>query len=38
MQRPSLSRTLGEMVADGVIALDKQEVTVLDRRKLQSYM
>lgn len=38
VQRPSLSRTLGEMVADGVIALDKQEVTVLDRRKLQSYM
>lgn len=38
VQRPSLSRTLGEMVADGVIALDKRQVTVLDRRKLQSYV
>lgn len=38
VQRPSLSRTLGEMVADGVIALTRQEITVLDRRRLQSYM
>ncbi len=35
VQRPSLARTLGELIGDGVISLYKRELTVLDRRKLE---
>lgn len=38
VQRPSLSRTLGEMVADGAIELNRQEIVVCDRQKLRSYL
>lgn len=37
VQRPSLARTIGEMIADGVISLYKRELTVLSRNKLASY-
>lgn len=35
VQRPSLARTLGELINEGVISLYKRELTVLDRRKLE---
>jgi CRP-like cAMP-binding protein len=35
VQRPSLARTLGEMIREGAIRLYKRELTVLDRRKLE---
>lgn len=35
VQRPSLARSLGEMVEDGYVALDKKNVTVLDRKRLE---
>lgn len=35
VQRPSLARTLGEMIREGVISLYKKELTVLDRRRLE---
>lgn len=35
VQRPSLSRTIGELVSDGVIEWDKKEIRVLDRFKLE---
>jgi cAMP-binding domain transcriptional regulator len=38
VQRPSLSRTLGEMVADGAIELSRQEIVVCNRQKLRSYL
>ncbi len=38
VQRPSLSRTLGEMITDGAISLDRQQITIRSRQKLQSYL
>ena len=38
VQRPSLSRTLGEMVVDGAIELSRQEIVVCNRQKLRSYL
>ena len=35
VQRPSLSRTIGELVSDGIIRWDKKEIKVLDRFKLE---
>ncbi|MBK5196197.1 MAG: Crp/Fnr family transcriptional regulator [Proteiniphilum sp.] len=35
VQRPSLARTLGEMIRDGWISLYKRELKVLDRSKLE---
>lgn len=35
VQRPSLARTFGEMKEEGIIALDKKELTVLNREKLE---
>lgn len=35
VQRPSLARTIGEMINDGVISLYKRELTVLDRHRLE---
>lgn len=35
VQRPSLARTLGELIREGMISLYKRELTVLDRRKLE---
>lgn len=35
VQRPSLSRTIGELVSDGVIEWNKKEIRVLDRFKLE---
>ncbi|MDO5522485.1 MAG: Crp/Fnr family transcriptional regulator [Bacteroidia bacterium] len=37
VQRPSLARTIGEMISDGVISLYKKELTVLNRKKLEHY-
>ena len=37
VQRPSLARTIGEMINDGVISLYKKELRVLDRKKLEHY-
>ncbi len=37
VQRPSLARTIGEMINDGVISLYKRELTVLNRKKLEHY-
>lgn len=36
VQRPSLARSLGEMINEGIIAMDKKVVKVLDRRKLEA--
>lgn len=36
VQRPSLARTLGEMIGEGIITLYKRELTVLDRRRLEN--
>lgn len=38
VQRPSLSRTLGEMITDGAISLDRQQITIRSRQKLRSYL
>ena len=35
VQRPSLARTLGEMIREGMISLYKRELKVLDRKKLE---
>lgn len=35
VQRPSLARTLGEMIREGMISLYRRELKVLDRRKLE---
>lgn len=35
VQRPSLARTLGEMSREGLIALQKKELKVLDRNRLE---
>lgn len=35
VQRPSLSRTMGEMIGEGIISLNKKELKVLDRRRLE---
>lgn len=35
VQRPSLARTLGEMIREGVISLYKRELKVLDRKRLE---
>ena len=35
VQRPSLARTLGEMIREGMISMYKRELKVLDRRKLE---
>ena len=35
VQRPSLARTLGELISEGAISLYKRELTVLNRRKLE---
>ena len=37
VQRPSLARTIGEMINDGVISLYKKELKVLNRKKLEHY-
>ena len=37
VQRPSLARTIGEMINDGVISLYKRELTVLNRKKIEHY-
>jgi CRP-like cAMP-binding protein len=36
--RPSLSRVLGEMEKDGIIAVDKREISILDRHGLKEIM
>lgn len=36
VQRPSLARSLGEMINEGIIAMDKKVVKVLDRRRLET--
>ncbi len=38
VQGPSLARTLGEMIREGIISLYKKELTVLDRRKLEEWV
>ncbi len=38
VQRPSLARTLGEMIREGIISLYKKELKVLDRRKLEEWI
>jgi CRP-like cAMP-binding protein len=35
VQRPSLARTMGELVDKGIISIDKREVTVLKRHELK---
>ena len=37
VQRPSLARTIGEMINDGVISLYKRELIVLNRKKIEHY-
>lgn len=37
VQRPSLARTIGEMINDGIISLYQRELTVLNREKLERY-
>lgn len=37
VQRPSLARTIGEMINEGVISLYKRELKVLNREKLERY-
>ncbi len=36
VQRPSLARTLGEMIREGMISLYRRELKVLDRSKLEA--
>ena len=38
VQRPSLARTLGEMIREGIISLYKRKLTVLDRSKLEEWI
>lgn len=38
VQRPSLSRTMSELVEQEVIAIDKREVTVLNREELKKVL
>lgn len=38
VQRPSLARTLGEMIREGIISLYKKELKVLDRKKLEDWI
>ena len=38
VQRPSLARTLGEMIREGIISLYKKELKVLDRKKLEEWI
>ncbi len=35
VQRPSLARTIGEMINENIITLHKKELTVLNRKKLE---
>ncbi len=35
VQRPSLARTLGDMIREGLISISRKELTVLDRNKLE---
>lgn len=35
VQRPSLARTLGELISDGAIVTQNRKITVLDRRYLE---
>lgn len=35
VQRPSLARTLGDMIREGLISVSRKELTVLDRNKLE---
>lgn len=35
VQRPSLARTMAELVEKGIIAIDKREVKVLNREELK---
>jgi CRP-like cAMP-binding protein len=36
VQRPSLARTIGEMIEEGLIAMQKKTLTVVDRKKLEA--
>lgn len=36
VQRPSLARTIGEMIEEGLITLQKKTLTVIDRKKLEA--
>lgn len=38
VQRPSLSRTISELVEKGVITIDKREITVLNREELKKVL
>mgnify|MGYP002352201586 CR=1 FL=1 len=38
VQRPSLARSLGEMIREGIISLYKRKLTVLDRRRLEDWI
>ena len=38
VQRPSLARTISELVEKGVISIDKREVTVLKREELRKIL
>ena len=38
VQRPSLARTMGELVDKGIISIDKREVTVLKRNELRKIL
>ncbi len=38
VQRPSLSRTMAELVEKGIIAIDKREITVLNREELKKVL
>jgi len=36
--RPSLARSLSEMIQDGIIRIDKKEYTVLNKKKLRDFL
>ncbi|HRU13937.1 MAG TPA: helix-turn-helix domain-containing protein, partial [Dysgonamonadaceae bacterium] len=36
VQRPSLARTIGEMIEEGLITLQKKTLTVIDRKNLEA--
>lgn len=38
VQRPSLARTIGELVDKQIIAIDKRRVTILDRNELKRFI
>lgn len=38
VQRPSLARTMAELVEKGIIAIDKREITVLNREELKKVL